>query len=91
MEMSNGFVQSFTCSNEDSDYYSIELQEDIIWVKISIVDGIGEVGLREFELYNDKGTFPWAETPFRRYSKIDVKRRHIVFYKTIEKIYWTIM
>lgn len=91
MEMSNGFVQSFTCSNEDSDYYSIKLQEDIIWVKISIVDGIGEVGIREFELYSDKGTFPWEETPFRRYSKIDVKRRHIVFYKTIEKIYWTIL
>ena len=90
--LSNGFKQLFDCSVFDTDTYDIPCQRNISWMKFTIICGKGEMGIREFELYEESISEEIRKLDFLEIdSDSSNENKHIKFYQIIYRLYWFIM
>jgi hypothetical protein len=91
IEFSNGHRELVDCISDDVQYIKLPLMENITSMNLRIVSTRGRAGIRELEVYEDSGEFPWEDVPMKPFDESSLKiRKHIKFYENIAKIYWTV-
>lgn len=87
----NGDSVLFTCNEFDVQYFvfpNFKVTNKIIF---RIIEGCGDAGIRELEIYEDSGAFPWEKVPFKKFDEnvlYNNTRFIVVFSKIIWGIFW---
>ena len=89
IELDNGYEKVFTSDTKDVEYFEIDKQIGIKQLKFTILESEGFAGIRELEIYEDMGEFPWEESTLKKYDIEKVcKSRKVYLYIIIEKFFW---
>jgi len=73
----NGTKRIMQCNELDVQDFKLNLVQ-VQKIRLRIIDYSGAAGIRELELYEDSGTFPWNEIPFQKFNEKDVCSRNVL-------------
>lgn len=92
LKLNNGFNRVIECNDEDVIHIHIPRQENVSVLEVQIIESEGNAGIREFEIYENEGCFPWSEIPFQEYhAEEEMSRKNIKIYEFVAYIYWCVL
>lgn len=93
ISMNNGFSQEYLCSNSDVEILTFEVQKNISELTLYITDAEGKGGVREIEIFENDGSFPWSDVPLHAYQEPTTQRKRyaVKYYQFMADVFWFVL